>query len=213
MKMLMIIVGAASALAYAQSTQPASTDHSLKLNHAKFVITLSAPLSATQSKAGDAFTAAVESPSKYSGAQVEGHLVRVIKPEPGVGKSPAIIQFAFDTMTFRGEVLPVEMDLKGVIGVEHVKKVDNEGNVTGKATQKKRVGSAIAGGILGAGIGWAAGGAAGAAIGGAAGAGAGTAAGTTMTSTGYDLVFSPGAKLVLTVSDAKEPRAEKLPMP
>lgn len=212
MKMLLVVLGTVSTLACAQELQPGTQGHPLKLHHEKFVISLSAPLSATQSKAGDAFTAMVESPSKYAGAQVEGHLVRVVPPEPGAGKGPAIVQFAFDTMIFHGEALPVDMDLKGVLGVQGVKRVDNEGNVFGKTSQKKRVGSAVAGGILGAAIGWAAGGAAGAAIGGAAGAGAGTAAGVTMTAVGSDLVFAPGSKLIILVSASTQPPKDRAPM-
>ena len=173
----------------------------LGLKHATFVVKLTSPISTNTSSPGDTFAALVESPSEYQGAVFVGRITKLKKPKKGVGKGKAEIAFQFDALTAQGNTHPVIADLKDVTNSKGIKSVDEEGQVIGKTSNKKRVGAAAAGAGLGVLIGALGGGAQGAAIGGAAGLAAGIAIGLKMTTTGSQLEFLPGSHFTLDVSD------------
>jgi hypothetical protein len=173
----------------------------LGLKHAIFVVKLTSPISTNTSSPGDTFAALVEAPSEYEGAVFVGTITKLKKPKKGIGKGKAEIAFQFEALTARGNTYPVKADLKDVTNSKGVKSVDEEGQVIGKTSNKKRVGAAAVGAGLGVLIGALAGGAQGAAAGGAAGLAAGIAIGLKMTTTGSQLEFLPGSHFTLDVSD------------
>ncbi|HLK63019.1 MAG TPA: hypothetical protein VKU19_06245 [Bryobacteraceae bacterium] len=173
----------------------------LGLKHVTFVVKLMSPISTNTSNPGDTFAALVESPSEYHGAVFVGKITKLKKPKKGVGKGKAEIAFQFDALTANGNTHPVIADLKDVTNSKGVKSVDEEGQIIGKTSNKKRVGAAAGGAGLGVLIGALGGGAQGAAVGGAAGLAAGIAIGLTMTTTGSQLEFLPGSHFTLDVSD------------
>jgi len=175
----------------------------LGLKHATFVVRLTAPISTKTSNPGDTFAALVEAPSQYQGAVFTGRITKLTRPKKGVGKGKgkAQIAFQFESITANGNTFPVIADVKEVANSKGVKAVDEEGQLIGKTSNKKRIGAAAAGAGLGVLIGALGGGAQGAAIGGAAGLGAGLAIGLKMTTTGSQLEFLPGSHFTLDVSD------------
>jgi hypothetical protein len=173
----------------------------LGLKHATFVVKLTAPISTNTSSPGDTFAALVEAPSEYQGAVFVGRITKLKKPKKGVGKGKAEISFQFEALTARGNTYPVTADLTDVANSKGVRSVDEEGQVVGRTSNKKRVGAAAAGAGLGVLIGALAGGAKGAATGGAVGLAAGIAVGLKMTTTGSQLEFLPGSHFTLDVSD------------
>jgi hypothetical protein len=193
------------ALAYAiafSSQLPAQTQPpGLGLKNASFVVKLLSPISTKTSNQGDMFTAVVEQPTDYQGAVIEGKITKLKKPKKGVGKGKAEIAFQFESITVNGNTMPVSADMKEVTNSKGVKAVDEEGQVIGKTSNKKRVGAAVAGAGLGAVVGALAGGARGAAAGSMVGLGVGLAVGLKMTTSGSDLEFLPGSHFTLYVSD------------
>jgi hypothetical protein len=189
------------ALPLSAQTPPQQPPEAMGLQHVTFVAKLLSPISTKTSSQGDVFTALVEEPSQYQGAVLEGKITKLKKPKKGVGKGKAEIAFQFDTITFNSKSAPVTVDLKEVANSKGVKSVDEEGQVIGKTSNKKRVGAAIAGAGLGALVGAMAGGAKGAAAGSAVGLGVGLAVGLTMTTTGSELEFLPGSRFTVDVSD------------
>jgi hypothetical protein len=175
---------------------------SLGLQHSTFVVKLLSPISTKTSSEGDMFTAVVEEPTQYKDAVVEGKITKLKKPKKGVGKGKSEIAFQFESLTFNGKTVPVDVELKEVANSKGVKAVDEEGQVVGKTSNKKRIATAAAGAGIGALVGALAGGAKGAAAGSAIGLGAGIAIGLTMTTTGSDLEFLPGSTFTLDVSDS-----------
>jgi len=184
-----------------QSAQTQSEPEGFGLQNASFVVRLLSPISTKTSSEGDMFTALVEQPAEYQGAVFEGKITRLKKPKKGVGKGKAEIVFQFESVTFRGKTVPVTADLKDVVNSKGVKGVDEEGQVIGRTSNKKRIGAALAASGIGALLGGLAGGAKGAATGAAIGAGVGVAIGLTMTTTGAELEFLPGSLFTLEVSD------------
>jgi hypothetical protein len=182
------------------SAQPQT--EGLGLQHSTFVVKLLSPISTKMSSEGDMFTAVVEEPTQYKDAVVEGKITKLKKPKKGVGKGKSEIAFQFDSLTFNGKSVPVDVELKEVTNSKGVKAVDEEGQVIGKSSNKKRVATAAAGAGIGALVGALAGGAKGAAAGSMIGLGAGVAIGLTMTTTGSDLEFLPGSIFTLDVSDS-----------
>jgi outer membrane lipoprotein SlyB len=172
------------------------------LNGATFVVRLVSPLSTRTGRQGDKFAANVEQPAAYQGAVLEGRITKLSKPKKGVGNGKAKVQFQFDTLTFNNRTARVAADLQEVRNSQGVKNVDEEGQVIGKTSNKKRVGSTLVGAALGAAIGAAVAGGSGAAAGAVAGGAAGLAYGLTMTTTGSEIEFKTGSVFVLTVSDA-----------
>lgn len=85
--------------------------------------------------------------------------------------------------------------------------MDEEGQVIGKTSNKKRIGVALIGGAIGVAVGAAIGGAQGAAKLGAVGLAAGVAYGLTMTTAGSQLEFLPGSHFTLEVSDSTRNQA------
>ncbi len=187
------------------SAQPAQ-QAALGLKNTPFVVKLLSPISTKTSSQGDRFTAIVEEPSEHQGAVFEGKITKLAKPKKGVGKGKAEIAFEFDSMTANGTTVPIAADLKDVTNSQGVKSVDEEGQVIGKTSNKKRVGAAVAGAGLGALVGALAGGANGAAVGSVAGLGLGLAVGLTMTTSGAELEFLPGSHFTLSVSDRNQRR-------
>lgn len=172
----------------------------LGLHDARFVVKLLSPISTKTSSEGDMFTALVEQPPDYQGAVFEGKITKLKRPKRGVGKGRAEIAFQFESITFKGNTIPVTADLKEVANSKGVKGVDEEGNAIGKTSNKKRLGSALVSSGIGAVIGGLAGGGRGAATGAAIGAGVGLVIGLTMTTTGSELEFLPGSLFTLEVS-------------
>ena len=173
----------------------------LGLKHTTFEVKLMSTISTRTSKPGDKFVAQVLAPSQYNGAEFEGRITKLKQPKKGVGKGKAEIAFQFESMTVNGTTHAVIADLKDVTNSKGVKSVDEEGQVIGKTSKKKRIGAAAAGAGLGVLVGALAGGAQGAAIGGAAGLAAGIAIGLKMTTTGSQLEFLPESHFTLDVSD------------
>src|ERR1017187_6031194 len=137
---LLLVVVTASAPAQVQP---------LGLKHATFVVKLTSPISTSPSSPGDTFAALVESPSECQGAVFVGRITKLKKPKKGVGKGKAEIAFQFDALTAQGNTHPVIADLKDVTNSKGIKSVDEEGQVIGKTSNKKRVGAAAAGAGLG----------------------------------------------------------------
>ena len=172
------------------------------LKHVKFVVKLLSPLSTKTAQEGYAFTASVEEPAQYQGAVVEGRVTKVKRAQRGTGKGAAELQFHFESITFNNATENIKADLNDVSNSHGAKGVDEEGQVIGKTSNKKRIASTAGGAALGALIGGLRGGGAGAVIGAAAGAAAGLVIGLKMTTKGEDIDFEPGSLFTLTVSDA-----------
>lgn len=172
------------------------------LHNTTFVVRLLSPLSTKTAQVGYAFTASVDQPSQFQGGLMEGRITKLKRPQKGVGKGKAEVQFQFDRLTHNGQTAVVRADVKDVRNSQGVRKVDEEGRAIGMTSNKKRILSTLLGGAAGAGIGALAGGATGAAAGGAAGAAAGLVIGLKMTTKGSDIEFRPGSTFTLIVSDA-----------
>lgn len=158
--------------------------------------TLNESLSTKDAKDQDRFTLTVTSPSQYSGAVIEGYLIRVERSGRVTG-SPEI-GFEFDSIRLNNSRT---YDFAGYI--EQVRtpngdkvKVDNEGSVKEKSGQTERtvVRSGI-GAAIGAIIGGITGGGQGAAIGAAVGAGAG--AGSVIVQGRDDLELDSGTEFTI----------------
>ena len=186
--------------------QPQNPPPGLGLHDNAFVVKLLSPLSTKTAVEGDVFTASVEEPKQFLGAVMEGRITKLKKPEKGVGKGKAEIQFQFETITFNGQTVAVKAELKDVKNSQGQSKVDEEGHVIGVSSNKKRLLSAVLGAGTGALLGAAAGGGRGAAIGAAAGAAAGLVVGLKMTTAASDIEFKPGSLFTLSVSDAGNKR-------
>lgn len=158
--------------------------------------TLNESLNTKDAKDQDRFTLTVTSPSQYSGAVIEGYLIRVERSGRVTG-SPEI-GFEFDsirlnnsrTYAFSGYIEQVRTPNGDKV------KVDNEGSVKEKSGQTERtvVRSGI-GAAIGAIIGGITGGGQGAAIGAAVGAGAG--AGSVIVQGRDDLELDSGTEFTI----------------
>jgi hypothetical protein len=172
------------------------------LNQAVFVVKLTSPLSTQSAKPGDSFTASVQQPVAYQGAEMEGRITSLKRPTKGKGKGRAEIQFEFDRLTLNGRRGAIKADVQQVANSSGVNKVDEEGRVIGTTSKKKRVGATLVGAAAGGAIGAVAAGAGGAAVGAGAGAAAGLLIGVKFSTTGSDIRFAPGSTFTLKVSDA-----------
>jgi len=173
------------------------------LHKQKFVVRLLSPLNTKTARAGDGFTASVEQPTTFQGATVDGRITNLIRPQRGLGKGKAQIQFQFERVSFGGRSEAIKADLKQVENSQGVKRVDEEGRVIGVTSNKKRILAAVLMTGVGAAAGGVAGGVKGAGIGAASGLGAGLIVGLTMTTSGSDIEFRPGSIFTLTVSDSR----------
>jgi hypothetical protein len=197
---LLVVMAIVVKFACAQESPPAQ----FGLRNATFVVKLLSRLSTKNAEERYTFTALVEEPVEYHGAVVEGRVTKVKMPRNETGEGGANLQFRFENLTFNHRTARIEADLTDVRNSRGAKGVDDEGQVIGKTTDKKRITATAEGAALGALIGWLRGGTAGAAIGAAAGAVAGLVIGLKMTITASDVDFEPGSLFTLSVSD--EPR-------
>ena len=164
-------------------------------------VKLLSPISTRTNKQDDRFTALIEQPSEFQQGVLEGKITKLSKPKKGVKKGKAEIAFQFETITFNGKTSPITAGLKDVVNSKGIKGVDEEGQVIGTSSNKKRVGATLAGAGIGSLIGALGGGAQGAATGAAVGAGVGLMIGLTMTTSGSELEFLPGSVFTVEASD------------
>lgn len=140
----------------------------------QLVAVLNGDLSTRDARDGEGFALTVRSPSQYSGASIDGHVVRVARSGQVSGR--AEMSFDFDTVRQRdGRVSPFAGYIESVrttngdeVRVDNEGRVQDEGGQTERTVTRTGIGAAI-----GAVIGAVAGGGKGAAIGAAVGAGAG----------------------------------------
>ncbi len=174
------------------------------LQNTQMVVKLLSPVSTKTAQEGYAFTAVVEQPPEYQGGIVEGRITHLKRPEKGTGKGKAEIQFQFETLTFKNRTEHIRADLKDVMNSQGKRKVDEEGNVIGVTSNKKRALFAALGAAAGAATGAAVGGGRGAVVGAAAGGAAGLILGLKMTTAASDIEFKPGSLFTLMVSDIQQ---------
>jgi hypothetical protein len=151
-------------------------------------------------RVGDNFTAVVVDPSAYEGATVAGHISKLNRSGRISGKTELSIEF--DTITLPdGRQGPFTADLQKVYESEHVKKVDEEGNVeTSSRTKDSQVRGGVgaaAGAILGGIAGGGKGAVLGAIIGGAAGVG------TVAIEGNKDLILDNGTELLVKTARSR----------
>jgi len=139
----------------------------------QLVAVLNGDLSTKDARDGEGFALTVRSPSQYSGASIDGHVVRVARSGQISGR--AEMSFDFDTIRQRDGVSPFAGYIESVrttngdeVRVDNEGRVQDEGGQTERTVTRTGIGAAI-----GAVIGAVAGGGKGAAIGAAVGAGAG----------------------------------------
>ena len=140
----------------------------------QLVAVLNGDLSTKDARDGERFALDVRSPSQYSGASIDGHVVRVARSGQVSGR--AEMSFDFDTIRQRdGRLFPFAGYIESVrttngdeVRVDNEGRVQDEGGQTERTVTRTGIGAAI-----GAVIGAVAGGGKGAAIGAAVGAGAG----------------------------------------
>lgn len=169
-----------------------------------FKVKLLSPISTVNSHAGDSFSAAVVEPARFQGDIVGGKITKVQSSKAGFGNGKSSILFVFDTLQSGGRTLPISAVLEDVSNSKGVKNVDEEGQVIGKSSNKKRIGATAGGALGGALLGAALGGTGGALAGMAAGGAAGFLIATEMTTTGSQIAFQPGSVFSLKVSTQNE---------
>lgn len=166
----------------------------------QLVAVLNDDLNTKDARDGDRFALTVRSPSQYSGASIDGHVVRVARSGQVSGR--AEMSFDFDTIRQRdGRVSPFTGYIESVrttngdeVRVDNEGKVQDEGGQTERTVTRTGIGAAI-----GAVIGAVAGGGKGAAIGAAVGAGAG--AGSVFIQGRNDLELKNGTEFQIRASD------------
>lgn len=170
---------------------PGDLDMKLRLN---------SKIDTKTARSGDNFTAVVVDPSDYEGATVVGHISKLNRSGRVTGKTELAIEF--DTITLAdGRQAPFNADLQRIYESEHVKKVDEEGNVeTSSRTKDSQVRGGVgaaAGAILGGIAGGGKGAVLGAIIGGAAGVG------TVAIEGNKDLILDNGTEMLVKTSRAR----------
>jgi hypothetical protein len=170
-----------------------------KIEKQTFTVSLTNGLGTATSKEKDQVTATVLEPQEYLGWDMIGEIGK-LKPAKRGGHGAAELEFHMDKLVKETTIIPVQADLIGMTNSKGVKDVDEEGNVIGRTSGKKKAGGAILGGVLGAGVGYATGGAAGAGVGAAAGALGGYFLVKMTTKSGDDIRFEKGSHLTLQVS-------------
>ena len=144
---------------------PAGTQLKVRINET---------LSSESSRVGDTFTATVISPTRYDGAEVQGHVS--VLDKSGRIKGRTRMALAFDSIRFSdGRTGNLRGELIRVYDEKDSTKVDDEGSLEsgsrGKQTAKRGGIGAAAGAILGGIVGGGKGAVVGLIVGGAAGAG------------------------------------------
>lgn len=161
---------------------------------------LTSKIDTKTNRVGDTFSAVVVEPSGYEGATVVGHISKLDRSGRISGKTE--LSFEFDSITLAdGRQAPFAADLQRVYESEHVKKVDEEGNVeTTSRTKDSQVRGGVgaaAGAILGGIAGGGKGAVLGAIIGGAAGVG------TVAIEGNKDLILENGTEMLVKTARAR----------
>jgi hypothetical protein len=165
----------------------------------QLVAVLNDDLNTRDARDGDRFALTVRSPSQYSGASIDGHVVRVARSGQVSGR--AEMSFDFDTIrqrdggvsSFAGYIESVRTTNGDEVRVDNEGTVQDEGGQTDRTVTRTGIGAAI-----GAVIGAVAGGGKGAAIGAAVGAGAG--AGSVFIQGRNDLELKNGTEFQIRAS-------------
>jgi hypothetical protein len=177
----------------------------VKIEKQTFRVQLNNGLGTATSHVNDEVTAVVMEPQDYLGWQMIGKIKKLTPAKRGSNK-PAALEFEFESLARdRANMVPVRADVVEVTNSKGIKGVDDEGNIVGHTSSKKKVAGGVLGAMAGAGVGYAAGGAAGAAIGGIAGAAAGYALVKMTTKAGQDIRFEKGANFALEVTSHGKP--------
>lgn len=155
---------------------------------------LTSKIDTKTNRVGDIFNAVVVDPSAYEGATVVGHISKLNRSGRISGKTELAIEF--DSITLPdGRQARFAADLQKVYESEHIKKVDEEGNVeTSSRTKDSQVRGGVgaaAGAILGGIAGGGKGALLGAIIGGAAGVG------TVAIEGNKDLILDNGTEMLV----------------
>jgi hypothetical protein len=193
-------------LAQQSSAGPLGSDFGI--HNAIFTIRLLSPISTKTARAGDTFTAQVETPTNFENGIIEGRVVSLKKPPGGFGAGKAEVQLEFDTLSVEGRTESITADLRDVANSTGVKSVDDEGHVIGRSSGRKRLAGAAGGAAAGALIGVLRGGTAGGILGAAAGGLVGYLITAKLTAESSAIEFRPGSVFTLTVSDGKSRRAQ-----
>lgn len=161
---------------------------------------LTSKIDTKTARVGDNFTAVVVDPSAYEGATVVGHISKLNRSGRISGKTELSLEF--DSITLAdGRQAPFTADLQRVYESEHVKKVDEEGNVeTSSRTKDSQVRGGVgaaAGAILGGIAGGGKGAVLGAIIGGAAGVG------TVAIEGNKDLILDSGTEMLVKTARSR----------
>jgi hypothetical protein len=182
------------------SRPEASAEKSTRITKQTFKVQLNNGLGTATSKVDDEVTAVVMEPQEYIGWQMIGHIKKLTPAQKGSNK-PASLDFQFETLAKdSANTIEVRADVVEVTNSKGVKNVDDEGNIIGGVSNKKKALGGIGGGVFGGVVGYAAGGAAGAAIGAAGGAALGYTLVKMTTKGGQDITFEKGANFALEVN-------------
>jgi hypothetical protein len=186
--LMALVAGALGVRAPAQTLEP---DTELRVR-------LLAPLSTETNRKGDKITASVIAPEQFAGGTVEGE-VRESKSGRKI-RGTSVLNFTFHTLTYDGNTVPIQSQVKAFYNSQGQQNVDEEGRII---TRKSNVRKAAAATGVGAVIGAIAGGARGAAI----GAGIGGAASLILiqvAAKGAIISFAAGSEFVLSVKPRRE---------
>jgi hypothetical protein len=170
-----------------------------KIEKQTFRVSLNSGLGTATSQPNQPVSTVVLEPAEYAGWEVVGKIGKLVPAKRGKSK-PAELEFHLETLGKENMQIPISADVIEVTNSKGVKGVDEEGNVIGKTSNKKKAAGGILGGIAGGAAGYALGGAGGAAAGAAAGALAGVYMVKMTTKGGQDIRFEKGAVLTLEVS-------------
>jgi hypothetical protein len=176
-----------------------------KISKQTFRVSLSNGLGTATSHANDPIATVVLEPQEFAGWEMVGHIGKLTPAKRGSSK-PSQLEFELVTLAKQGVLVPVAADVIDVSNSKGTKGVDEEGNVIGRTSKKKKVAGGILGAVALGAAGYALGGAAGAAGGAAAGAIAGVMMVKMTTKGGSDIRFEKGATLTLQVSSLNKPR-------
>ena len=161
---------------------------------------LTSKIDTKTARVGDNFNAVVVDPSAFEGATVVGHISKLNRSGRISGKTELSLEF--DSITLAdGRQAPFTADLQRIYESEHVKKVDEEGNVeTSSRTKDSQVRGGVgaaAGAILGGIAGGGKGAVLGAIIGGAAGVG------TVAIEGNKDLILDSGTEMLVKTARSR----------
>jgi hypothetical protein len=164
-------------------------------NGTRLSATLRGTVNTRASQVSDRFVMVVDSPSQYSGAEIEGTIARADNSPRFTGRANVVMNF--ETIRVNGRTYRFAGIIDGVTAYNGDRiTVNNEGAISDRSRTTQTVTRAGIGAALGAIIGAIAGGGSGAAIG--AGVGAGVGAGSVLI-TGRDTIeLGPGSRFDIT---------------